>query len=579
MMEALILGGPVKRRHARALGWASVVALVACACGGGGTTGGTSNAPPRSAAENQINPMPRDKVQDVGKFTFPLDEMPPNFNYYEIDGLLQMTAWVVGALMPTTYTSDAVGMPIWNKNYLASEPKLTTNPKQVVTFEINPKAVWYDGAPITWEDFFWQWKANNGTDKAYRIASANGFEDIESVQKGKDDREVVVTFKHRFADWPSIFSMIYPASTDRSSTTFNEGWKDRPLTTAGPFKLDSIDRTAKTITLTRNEKWWGERAKVDTIVYRVIEPDAQIDALANGEIDAMDIAADANKYNRAKAIVGAEVRVAGGPNFAHITINSSSSELQDQKVRQALAMSIDRAAIARALLGPLGINVQALNNHIFMANQTGYQDNSGDIGKYNPEKAKQLLDEAGWKLEGNIRKKDGKPLNITFVIPTGIATSKQIAELVQNMLGQVGVTLNISAVPTNDLFSKYITPGQFDFTVFSWMGTPYPISSSKSIYVKPKKNAKGELEIQQNYARVGSDEVDQLFDQANQELDRSKAMEIANRVDALIWSEVHSLTVYQRPELVACKKNLANFGAFGFAQPWKYEDIGWAKTP
>ena len=51
---------------------------------------------------------------------------------------------------------------------------------------------------------------------------------------------------------------------------------------------------------------------------------------------------------------------------------------------------------------------------------------------------------------------------------------------------------------------------------------------------------------------------------------------MANRIDALIWQEVHSLTLYQRPELVVAKKTLANFGAFGFAS-WKYEDIGWTK--
>jgi peptide/nickel transport system substrate-binding protein len=77
---------------------------------------------------------------------------------------------------------------------------------------------------------------------------------------------------------------------------------------------------------------------------------------------------------------------------------------------------------------------------------------------------------------------------------------------------------------------------------------------------------------------VGSDEIDQLFDQANHELDRSKAIALANKVDELIWQEVHSLTTYQRPELVACKKTLANFGAFGFATPWAYQNIGWVKA-
>jgi len=146
------------------------------------------------------------------------------------------------------------------------------------------------------------------------------------------------------------------------------------------------------------------------------------------------------------------------------------------------------------------------------------------------------------------------------------------------MLAQIGVKLNISTVPTNDFFSKYLTPGQFDFTVFSWMGTPYPLSSAKSIYAKPTHNAKGELEIKQNFSRVGSDQIDQLFDQAAQEVDRKKAVALANQFDALIWQEVHSLPLYQRPELFVCKKNLANFGAFGFATPWVYQDIGWVKT-
>jgi peptide/nickel transport system substrate-binding protein len=327
----------------------------------------------------------------------------------------------------------------------------------------------------------------------------------------------------------------------------------------------------------RNEKWWGNRAKLDRIVFRVIESNAQIDALANGEIDAMDIGPDASTYNRAKGIANVEVRVAGGPNFRHITINGTSPNLQDVRVRRALAMGIDRATIAKALLGPLGVSAEPLNNHLFMANQDGYQDNSGEVGKYDPNRAGQLLDEAGWILDGNVRKKDGRPLEITFVIPAAVIASKQEAELVQNMLAKIGVTVRISTVPSNALFDKYITPGQFDVTVFSWMGTAYPISSSKSIYGKPTTNDKGELDVRQNFARVGSDEIDTLYNQAIQELDRKKAAEIANRVDALIWQEVHSLTSYQRPELVACKKTLANFGAFGFADPWVYQDIGWVK--
>lgn len=556
----------------------AALAVVLAACGGGGNSGATSangaqSEPSQSATANQINKQPRERIKEGGTLTWPLDAIPTNFNYLELDGGLVDNAAVINALMPMIFRFDAAATPAFNPNYLTAEPVLTTAPKQVVKYSINPKARWDDGTPITWEDFYWEWQASNGKNDAYHIVSANGYSEIESVARGSDDREVVVTFARPFADWQGLFWPLLPTSTTRDPKVFNDGWTEHPLVTAGPFVFESLDKTSQTITIVRNDKWWGNRAKLDRIVYRAI-PDrtAQIDALANGEIDLMDIGSDANIYNRAKTIDGIEMRTAAGPNFRHVTINGSGPILRDVKVRQALAMAIDRGAIARALLGPLGFAPKPLGNHIFMANQTGYQDNSSVL-PYDAARAAQLLDEAGWKLEGNVRTKDGKPLELSIVIPSGITASRQESELIQNMLGRVGATLKIDVVPSPDYFDKYVNVGQFDFTVFSWVGTQFPISSAKSIYIKPKTGS-GDLDIQQNYARVGSDEIDALFDAANAELDRTKAIEIANRIDTLIWQEVHSLTLYQRPDLWPVKKGLANIGAFGLAEA-VYEDIGW----
>ena len=549
----------------------------AAACGKGGGDNGSTGAGPAKADQNMINPQPRDKVQDGGKLVWPIDGYPANFNYNELDGTEKSTFDILDAIMPSVYDTDATGKPVFDKDYLAEEPKVEDGAQQVVTYKINPKAKWSDGTPITWNDFAAQAKALNGTNSAYQVASTTGYDQIATVEKGATDQDVKVTFKAKYADWQALFSPLYPASTNTNPKTFNEGWKDKPLVTAAAFKVGTIDATAKTITLVRDDKWWGDKAKLDQIVYRTIDPNAQTDAYVNGEIDFIDIGPDVNKYNRVKGVATGEIRKAGGPNFRHLTINGTSPVLQDVKVRQALAMAINRDAIAKAMLGPLGIDAKALNNHIFMANQDGYKDNSGDVGKYNLEKAKQMLDEAGWKVSGSTRQKDGKPLSINFVIPSGVAASKQESELIQNMLAQANVTVKINTVPVDDFFDKYITPGQFDFTVFSWIGTPYPISSSKSIYANPKKNAKGELDVQQNYARTGSQEIDDLFNQVTGELDRTKAIDMANQIDAKIWEEVHSLTTYQRPDLVAAKKGLANYGAIGFASV-RYQDIGWVKT-
>jgi peptide/nickel transport system substrate-binding protein len=559
---------------------ALVLTVGVLGCGGArndvAQSGGEGGEGPPSASQNNINATPRDRVQDGGRLTWPIESMPVHYNYAHLDGTEYDHTHTKHSFLPRIFLADAAGTPYWNPDYLASDPTLVTEPKQVVTYNINPKAIWYDGTPITWEDFHWHWRAINGSNKAYQIASSTGYADIESVVRGRDDREVIVTFRSKVADWQALFYALLPASTGKDPKVFNEGWRQRPLTTAGPFKLGSIDQTSKTVTIVRNEKWWGKPAKLDTIVFRTIDVDAQVDALANGEVDLMDIGPDVNKYSRAKGIAGTDIRVAGGPNFRHITINGTGEILKDVKVRQALAMAIDRAAIARALLGPLGIEPTTLGNHIFMRNQTGYRDNSGDVGKYNPTRAAQLLDEAGWKLDGNVRKKDGRTLEINCVIPAAVTVSRQESELIQNMVGQIGVRLSINTVPSQDFFEKYIRPGQYDVTMFSWLGTPYPIASAKGLYAKPTMGPGGVLAIQQNYARVGSDEIDRLYAEAIQELDRKRAIELANQIDAQIWQLVHSLTLYQRPEMWVTKNGLANAGAFGFAEVI-YEDIGWAK--
>jgi peptide/nickel transport system substrate-binding protein len=572
--------------HARrsVLALLMALGLALTACGGGGENKGAEAAGETSSEKGSpsseaidIKEMSRDKVPEGGTLRWPLTEIPPNFNYNQIDGTLRDNADVIEALIPGVFRFDAKAQPTVNKDFAESAEVTATDPKQVVTYRLNPKATWSDGKPITVADFEAQAKALNGRTKAFKISSANGYEQIESVAQGRDDREVVVTFAQPYADWQGLFDHLYPADTNNNPDVFNDGWKDKPPVTAGPFRWENLDKTAKTITLVRDEKWWGDKAKLDRIIYRAIDADAHVDALANHEVDFIDVGPDVNKLARAQSAPGVTIRRAGGPNFRQITINGTSEALKDVKVRKALGLAINRTTIAKVLLGPLGVAAKPLNNHLFMANQKGYEDNSGDLGKPSTNKAKALLDEAGWRLEGATRKKDGKELAIRFVIPTGVASSKQESELVQGMLKDVGVKVNIDAVPSDDFFEKYVNVGSFDFTVFSWIGTPFPISSAKSIYVNPKPGPDGSLVIQQNYARIGSPEIDGLFDKATSEFDLDKAHALGNQIDALIWDEVHSFTLYQRPDIIAAQSTLVNFGAFGFSTPPTYEDIGFTK--
>ncbi|MFI7696319.1 ABC transporter family substrate-binding protein [Nonomuraea sp. NPDC049655] len=545
------------------------LSLVSCGGGsGGGSASGTEGAH-KTIKAFDINPQPRDKVKDGGTLRWGINEFPTQWNRNHVDGNLAMAAVISNALLPSPFVSDEKAEITVDPDYVLDAKVTDQSPKQVVTYTLNPKAKWSDGQPITWADYQAQWQALNGRNPEFHIVSATGYQDIEKVERGKDDHEVKVTFAKPFGDWQSLFGPLLPAATNRTPQAFNTAWLNKIPVTAGPFKFKGFDQTAKTITIVRDDAWWGNRAKLDQIIYRASEQDSLIGAFSNGELDLIDVGPSAPDYARARATQGAQVRQAAGPDFRHFTFNGSSEPLKDVNVRQAIQLGINRQAIAQSDLQGLDWPIALLNNHFFMNTQEGYLDNAGSLGVYNPERAKQMLDAAGWKLNGAVRQKNGQPLDLRFVVPSGVQLSKSEGELAQNMLAQIGVKLTIKAVPSDDFFTKYVIPGNFDITPFAYIGTPYPISSSYGIYAN---SANGKT-WNANFGRTGSPEIDQAMDKAAQNLDPAGARTQTNEADGLIWKLVNVLPLYQRPQNVAAKQTLANVGARGFYD-LRYEDIG-----
>ncbi|WP_433241680.1 ABC transporter family substrate-binding protein [Streptosporangium sp. CA-135522] len=565
---------------AAALSVAGSLALAGCGSQGGG--GGRSSAGDESAGSSSavkaydINPVARDRVRDGGLLRWGLNEYPTNWNLNHVDGNLAMVKKVIDALMPSAFRSNEKGEISANTDYLLEGRITASRPKQVVRLTLNPSARWSDGKPITWEDYRAQWQAMNGKNGDYRVAGTTGYQDIENVAKGKDDHEVVVTFAKPFGDWQSLFGPLYPRTTNATPAAFNSAWLNRIPVTAGPFKFASFDQTAKTITLVRDDAWWGDKAKLDQIIFRALESDALVGAFSNGELDTFDVGPSAPDYARAKGSQDAIVRQAAGPDFRHITLNGESAVLSDVNVRRAVAMGINRQAIAQSDLQGLDWPIVLLDNHFFMNTQEGYQDNAGEIGVYDPGKARQLLDAAGWKLSGQTRKKDGRELVLRFVMPSGLQLTKSEAEITQNMLAQIGVKVTLHAVPSDDYFTKYIIPGNYDITAFAYVGTPFPVSSGYGQYANATKDSKGQPQWNANLGRIGSAQIDAAMSKATANLDSSRAIADTNAADRLIWEAVNVVTLYQRPQNVAVKSSIANYGARGFYD-LRYQDIGFVK--
>ncbi|EST39101.1 hypothetical protein N566_03960, partial [Streptomycetaceae bacterium MP113-05] len=174
-----------------------------------------------------------------------------------------------------------------------------------------------------------------------------------------------------------------------------------------------------------------------------------------------------------------------------------------------------------------------------------------------------------------VRTKAGRPLALRFLVPAGPGASvtQQTAEQVADQLAEIGIRTRIERIKDESWFRDHIASGDFDLALYSWPASAFPATDAGPIFAKPVPAANGSLTVRQNYTRVGTDRIDQLFDQALGELDQEEREDLLSRADSRIWAASGSVPLYQRPQLVAVRTDLANVGAFGFQTP-RYQDIG-----
>ncbi|MFD5270115.1 ABC transporter family substrate-binding protein [Streptomyces sp. NPDC058335] len=174
--------------------------------------------------------------------------------------------------------------------------------------------------------------------------------------------------------------------------------------------------------------------------------------------------------------------------------------------------------------------------------------------------------------------KDGKALTLRFVLPTGPGSESLhlVAGRITRMLEKVGIRTETTKVSDESYFKDHIASGEYDLALYSWPASAFPATDARPIYAKPVPGADGSLIVEQNYTRVGTDQVDQLFDQAVSTLDEEEGRSLIRKADARIWAAAGSIPLYQRPQLTAVRKNVVNAGAFGFQTP-VYEDMGFLK--
>ena len=542
------------------------------------TAAPTETAPPPTLPENvseldpnvtsAINPQPRDALQQGGTLRLAVGSLAENWNRNHVDGNELDFRQVVEPMSYLPFIGDAEGIQAINPDFVTdltvSEDNLT------LTFTLNPAAVWHSGEPITVADWQAAYNALNGLNPDFQVVSTEGYDLITSVEQGADEFQVVVTFCEAYPDYEALFSEIAPAAAYADAETFNTAWIG-PINNdwyTGPFELGTYDDAAQFVELVPSDTWWGEAPLLDSIQNTVISLDATPQAYANNEIDAFDIGSDPNGYALAFNTPGGEIRAAAGPNWRHVTMNSGPNGglIQDQVVRQAIQMSVDRAAIGVSDLAGIPWPAKPLNNHIFVENSPFYVDNAGEFGTYDPDGAMALLEENGWVAGADgVREKDGERLTVRFSQLVGVPVSENEAQLLQSQLAEVGIEVEIVDVPVQD-FGNTLTAGEFELMAFSWIGTPFPFRGVQQLFGDGSAS---------NFGYSSIPEITPMIDQLATTVDDTERAAIANEIDVILWEYGHTLPLYQRPELIAANTALANYGAFGFQTPAIWTDVGY----
>ncbi|MGX9921095.1 ABC transporter family substrate-binding protein [Streptomyces sp. NPDC002248] len=561
-----------------AVAFAATASLVLSGCGGGGDSDSKSgekqqkNATTEAEVLTSYNPQPASNLQQGGKMTLPIVEIPDQLNSFHGNASLY-TSKIAWFYQPQLSFNDPKGNITFNKDYLTDVKQTTVDGKTQVTYDINPKAKWNDGQDFDWTVFRDTWNALNGKDKKYVVGSTDGYSSITSVKKGKDADEAVVTFSGEFVYWKSLFYQVVNPHIAKADD-FNKAYvnKAHPEWGAGPYTIAKFDTKGGVVTYKPNPKWWGAKPHLDEFTFVQMEESASINAFKNGQIDAVD-AGNAEQLNQVKSVKGSELRRGTTTSNNLLIFNSTSPQLKDAAVRKALMDGIDRAQLAKITFQGLGYTEPLPGSLTLFPFQKGYQDSFGQLVKFDADKAKKELDAAGWKVGSDgVRAKGGKKLDLTFPTIGDSSTVKARATAIAQMMKNIGVHLEIKAHPSAD-FNKVFSERAFDIFGMGFISS----DPNGMLYICQVYCSDSQLNVSRSVPKSMDKEVKAVTDLPT--LDKQLKAGAAAEKKAMETYGV--MPLHNGPTIWAVKKGLANFGSAQFYGNYGSlgppELIGWQK--
>lgn len=409
-----------------------------------------------------------------------------------------------------------------------------------ITYQLRQNVTFSDGTPLTADDvvFTFDWTMNKKVeaprDRAY-------FDRIRAVEK-LGPHEVVFRFREPYFEAKDLSGGMAIMPKHFYSKLTPEEFNKQPgmLMGSGPYRMENPTswRPGEPLQLVRNERYWGEPATFDRLVYRVIENEAaEQTAFRNGEIDMYapepeqlaSLQADQQLMARVNEFKLEHLRIGYGYIAWNQKRKGQATAFADKRIRQAMTMLADRQGIVDQIL--LGYGRVASGPFHYLGEQA---DPKVEAWPYDVSRAKALLKEAGFEDrngDGVVESASGVPLRFKLTYPSGSDSYQRIVLFLKDSFARGGVALEPDPTDWPILVEK-LDQRDFDAVSLGWSGgienDIYQMFHSSQI------SDNGD-----NFMHYKNPELDKALEAARRTLDKDKRMEL--------WRQCHRILHEDQP--------------------------------
>ena len=413
--------------------------------------------------------------------------------------------------------------------------KWETPDDKTIVFHLNPNAKFQDGRPVTSKDLRYTFESTMS--ESLKSPKKSGYTSIAGFET-PDDHTFIVKLKEPNAGiFDNLTYMAVPQGADPGV------FATQPVL-AGAYKVTEY-KPDERVALQAFDGWVGGKPKVANVTVRII-PDAttRVLELRRGTINFEINSIPYDQVEQFKKDADFKVQTSHGGAYQYIAFNMRDPILKNKAVRQAIACAVDRERIVRDLLHGYG----QVTETMFPPGHWARADNLPGH-PYDPNKAKQLLDAAGYKDPDG----PGPKSRFKLVFRTSTdAEANQQAEMMQQMLKDVGIDMQIQTSEfgtfmediKNGRFQMFslrragISDPDFYYTIFH-SASLAPNGQNRGYYVNPR--------------------VDQLINQGRSTFDRTKRKAAYDEIQRIVADDLPYVSLYHRDNVAIMRKNISGF--------------------